>query len=113
MKSKKPKTFWTSLVLFVLGIVITVNIVQFNFPDFTPEAIFALLIGIGFIVAGYGLWVMKKWGAILGIALCCLKLVQIGVHLTSFTLTIHTLIAFIIYAGIILLISSQGMNKLK
>lgn len=113
MKSKKPKTFWTSLVLFVLGIVITVNIIRFNFPDFTLAAVFALLIGIGFIIAGYGLWIMKKWGAILGITLCCLKLVQIGVHLTPFTLNIHTIIAFIIYTGIILLISSQGMDKLK
>jgi len=113
MKSKKPKTFWTSLVLFVLGIVIAVNIIRFNFPVFTPEAIFALLIGIGFIAAGYGLWIRKKWGAILGITLCCLKLVQMGVHLTPSNFDIHTLIAFIIYTGIILLISSQGRNKLK
>jgi len=69
MKGKKPETFWTSLVLFVVGIVIALNIIRFNYPDFTPDAIFALLIGISFFIAGYGLGIMKKWGAILGIIL--------------------------------------------
>ncbi len=53
MDFKKPETFWTCLVLFVVGIYITVTIIRFNFPDFTPLAIFVLSTGIGFIVAGY------------------------------------------------------------
>jgi len=117
MKLKKPETFWTALVLFVVGIVIALNIIRFNFPDFTPEAIFALLIGVCFIIAGYGLWVMKKWGAILGIILCCLKLVQIQIDFYSraffFNIPTPTLIAFIVYTGIILLVSFQGWKKLK
>jgi uncharacterized RDD family membrane protein YckC len=115
MKLKKPETFWTALVLFVVGIVIALNIIRFNFPDFTPEAIFALLIGVGFIIAGYGLWVMKKWGAILGIILCCLKLVQIQIDFYSIAsfFDTSTLIAFIVYTGIILLVSFQGWKKLK
>ena len=113
MKGKKPETFWTSLVLFVVGIVITLNIIRFNYPDFTPEVIFALLIGIGFIIAGYGLWIMKKWGAILAIILCCLKLVQIDFYSIDSFFDTHTLIAFIVYTGIILLVSSQDWKKLK
>ncbi len=75
MTLKKPKTFWTCIVLFVVGAVIAVNAIGFDFSDFTHLAIFALLTGIGFIVAGYGLWIMKKWGAILAIILSCLKLI--------------------------------------
>jgi len=96
-------------VLFVIGIVIAVNIIRFNFSDFTPLALFALLTGIGFIVAGYGLWVMKKWGAILAIILSCLKLIQIILYST---LSIYTPGGIIIYAGIILL-AIQEWRKLK
>jgi hypothetical protein len=63
MNLRRPKTFWTCLVLFVVGMVITVNIIRFNYPEFRPLAIFALATGIGFLAAGYGLWIMKKWGA--------------------------------------------------
>ena len=75
---KKSKTFWTCLILFVIGAVSTINTIRFNFPDFTALAIFCLLIGIGFIIAGYGLWVVKKWGAILAVILCIVKLIQLG-----------------------------------
>ena len=64
MTMKKPNTFWTCLVLFVVGIVIAVNVIQYNFSDFTPLAIFALLTGIGFIAAGYGLLIMKNFSGV-------------------------------------------------
>jgi len=64
MTLKKPKTFWTCLVLFIAGVVIAVNIIQFNYPDFTPLASFALLTGIGFIVACYGLWILKNFSGV-------------------------------------------------
>lgn len=102
MDFKKQETFWTCLVLFVIGVVITVNIIRFNFPNFSPLAIFALLTGIGFIFAGWGIWEMKKWGAILGIILCILKLIQIGFYSGEFN--IYTPLGFIIYGGLILII---------
>jgi len=111
MNFKKPKTFWTCLLLFILGAIITINIVRFNSPNFTPLAIFALLTGIGFIVAGYGLWIMKKWGAIIGIVLCVLKLIQIGFYSGPFN--IYTPISFIIYIGIILIIILQDWKNLQ
>jgi len=111
MELKKPDTFWTSLALFVIGIVIVLKALRFNFPDLVLNVI-ALLIGIGFIIASYGLWIMKKWGAILGLILCSLELVQISFSgLISFNPS--TLISFIAYAGVILLISFQGWKKLK
>jgi len=109
MTMRKPKTFWTCLVLFVVGVVITVNILRFNYPDFTPLASFALLTGIVFIVAGYGLWIMKQWGAILAIILSCLKLIQILLYTT---LSVYTPGGIIIYGGIILL-AVQEWRKLK
>ncbi|HUV80355.1 MAG TPA: hypothetical protein VMW40_05990 [Candidatus Bathyarchaeia archaeon] len=109
MTLRKPETFWTCLVLFVVGAVIAVNIILFNFSDFTPLAIFALLTGIGFIVAGYGLWVMKRWGAILAIILSGFNLIQILIYTT---LSIYTPGGIIIYAGIILL-AIQEWRKLK
>jgi len=109
MTMRKPNTFWTCLVLFIVGAVITVNILRFNYPDFTPLTIFALATGIGFIAAGYGLWVMKKWGAILAIILSCLKMVQILVYTT---LSVYTPGGIIIYGGIILL-AIQDWKKLK
>jgi len=84
MNLRKLKTFWTCLVLFVIGVLITVNTIRYNIPDFTPLAIFALLTGIGFIAAGYRFWEMKKWGAILAVILSCLKLIQIRIR-TSFS----------------------------
>jgi len=109
MTMRKPKTFWTCLVLFIIGVVIAVTIIQFNYPDFTPLAIFALLTGIGFIDAGYGLWIMKKWGAILAIIISCLKLIQITLYTT---INMYTPGGIIIYAGIILL-AIQEWWKLK
>ncbi|MEA2075623.1 MAG: hypothetical protein U9O85_07830 [Euryarchaeota archaeon] len=108
MTIRKPKTFWTCLVLFVVGVVIAVNIIQYNYPDFTPLAIFALLTGIGFIVAGYGLWIMKKWGAVLAIILSCLKLIQMLLYTT---LSVYMPGGIIIYGGIILL-AIQEWKKL-
>jgi len=64
MAARRPETFWTCLVLFIVGAVITVNIIRFNYPDFTPLALFALLTGIGFIAAGYGLWIMKNFSGV-------------------------------------------------
>jgi len=109
MTLRIPRTFWTCLVLFIIGVVIAVNIIRFNYPDFTPLAIFALLTGIGFIVAGYGLWVMKQWGAILAIILSCLKLIQILLYTT---LSVYTPGGIIIYGGVILL-ATQEWRKLK
>jgi hypothetical protein len=100
MTMKRPKTFWTCLVLFVVGAVITVNVIRFNYPEFRPLAIFALATGIGFIAAGYGLWLLKKWGAVLAIILSCLKLVQIIVYAG---LSVYTPGGLIIYGGIMLL----------
>ncbi len=48
MLSKKSDTRWTALLLFVLGALITVNIIRFNYPDFTALAAFSLLVGVGF-----------------------------------------------------------------
>lgn len=109
MTIRIPKTFWTCLVLFIIGVVIAVTIIRFNYPDFTLLAIFALLTGIGFIVAGYGLWVMKRWGAILAIILGCLKLIQI---LFYTTLSVYTPGGIIIYGWVILL-AIQEWRKLK
>jgi len=89
--------------------VIAINIIRFNYPDFTPLALFALLTGIGFIVAGYGLWLMKHWGAVLAIILSCLKLVQILVYTI---LSVYTPGGIVIYSGIILL-AVQEWKKLK
>ena len=100
MHLKKPKTFWTCLVLFVLGALIAVNIIRFNYSDFTRLALFAFLTGIGFIVAGYGLWHMKQWGAILAIILSCVKLTQITLY-TS--VNVYTPGGIIMYGGIMLL----------
>ena len=113
MKHKRPATFWSSLVFYVVGMVIALNILRFNYPDFTSEAFFALLIGLGFLIAGYELWLSKKWGAIFGIILCCLKLAQIDVYPIASLFDTPTLIAFIAYTGIILLVSSQDWKKLK
>jgi len=90
-------------------VVIAINIIRFNYPDFTPLALFALLTGIGFIVAGYGLWLMKHWGAVLAIILSCLKLVQILVYTI---LSVYTPGGIVIYSGIILL-AVQEWKKLK
>lgn len=100
MHLKKPKTFWTCLVLFVVGALIVVNIIRFNYSDLTKPALFALLTGIGFISAGYGLWHMKQGGAILAIIISCLKITQILVYTT---LNVYTPASVIIYSGIILL----------
>ena len=100
MHLKKPKTFWTCLVLFAVGALIAVNIIRFNYSDFTRVALFAFLTGIGFISAGYGLWHMKQWGAVLAIVLSCLKMSQILLY-TS--LNAYTPASIIIYGGIILL----------
>jgi hypothetical protein len=113
MKHKRPATFWTSLVFYVVGIVIALNILRFNYPDFTPEAVFALLTGVGFLIAGYGLWLSKKWGAIFGIVLCCLKLVQLDVYSLASLFDTPALIAFIAYTVIILLVSSMDWKKLN
>ncbi|HUV03102.1 MAG TPA: hypothetical protein VMW67_06665 [Desulfobacteria bacterium] len=104
MTIKRPKTFWTSLVLFVVGVVITVNIIRFNYPEFRPLALFALATGIGFLAAGYGLWLLKKWGAILAVIISCLKLVQIIVYAG---LSVYTPGGIIIYGGIMLLAISD------
>lgn len=112
-KQKKHEAFWTSIVLVVLGMVMVVNILRDTVPDVTPAALFALLIGIGFIIAGYGLWVTKKWGAILGITLCCLKLAQLEYYSGEFFFNRPTLTAFAAYTGIILFISAHGWGKLK
>lgn len=109
MTFRIPRTFWTCLVLFVVGAVITVNIIRFNYPDFRPLAIFALATGIGFIAAGYGLWILKKWGAVLAIILSCLKLVQIIFYAG---LSVYTPGGIVIYGGIILLTVSEW-KKLK
>ena len=109
MAARRPETFWTCLVLFIVGAVITVNIIRFNYPDFTPLASFALLTGIGFIAAGYGLWILKQWGALLAIILSCLKLIQITLYTT---LSVYTPGGIIIYGGIILL-ATQEWRKLK
>lgn len=109
MTLRRPKTLWTCLVLLVVGVVITVNVIRFNYTDFTPLAFFALLTGIGFIVAGYGLWVQKKWGAVLAIIISCLKLVQIIIYAG---LSVYTPGGIIIYGGIILL-ALQDWRKLK
>jgi uncharacterized membrane protein (DUF2068 family) len=100
MHLKKPKTFWICLVLFVVGALIAVNIFRFNYSDLTKLALFAFLTGIGFIVAGYGLWHMKQWGAVLAIILSCLKISQITLY-TS--VNVYTPASVIIYGGIILL----------
>jgi hypothetical protein len=104
MTLRRPKTFWTCLVLFVVGAVITVNIIRFNYSEFRPLVIFALATGIGFLAAGYGLWVLKKWGAVLAIILSCLKFVQIIVYAG---LSVYTLGGPIIYGGIMLLTISD------
>ena len=109
MTVRIPKTFWTCLVLFIVGAVILVNIIRFNFPDFTPLALFALATGIGFIVACYGLWILKQWGAILAIILSCLKSIQITLYTT---LSVYTPGGIVIYGGIILL-AIQEWRKLK
>ena len=109
MDLRKPKTFWTCLVLFVVGVVITVNIIQFNYHDFTPLALFALLTGIGFIVTGYGLWVLKQWGVVLAIIISCLKIIQIIIYTT---VSVYTPAGVIIYGGIIVL-ALQERKKLK
>jgi len=113
MKHKRPETFWASIVFYVVGIVIALNILSFNYPDCTSEAVFALLIGLGFLIAGYGLWLSKKWGAFFGIILCCLKLAQIDVYSIASLFDTPTLIAFIAYTGIILLVSSLEWKKLE
>ena len=100
MTVKRPKTFWTCLLLFVVGAVITVNAIRFNYPDFKPLALFALATGIGFLVSGYGLWIMKKWGAVLAIILSGLKLIQL---LVFAGLSVYTPGGIVIYGGIILL----------
>jgi hypothetical protein len=100
MNLRRPKTFWTCLVLFVVGMVITVNIIRFNYPEFRPLAIFALATGIGFIAAGYGLWLLKRWGAVLAIIISCLKLVQIIFYAG---LSVYTPGGIVIYGGIMLL----------
>ena len=113
---KKPKTFWTCLVLFVIGTVSTINTIRFNFPDFSALAICVLLTGIGFIVAGYGLWVLKKWGAILAIILCIVKLIQIGYRAYSMgsTFNILSLAPFIfVFIALPLTIYFYEWNKLE
>ena len=104
MTLKRPKTFWTCLVLFVVGMVITVNIIRFNYPDFKPLAIFALATGIGFLAAGYGFWLLKKWGAVLAIIISCLKIIQI---IFCAGLSVYTPGGLIIYGGIMLLTVSE------
>ena len=97
------------MVLFVVGVVILVNVIRFNYHDFWPLALFALATGIGFLVAGYGLWILKKWGAVLAIILSCLKLIQIIFYAG---LSVYTPGGIIIYGGIILL-AIQEWRKLK
>ena len=109
MTIKKPETFWTCLVLFIVGAVITVNVIRFNYPEFKPLVLFALATGIGFLAAGYGLWLLKKWGAVLAIIISCLKLVQI---LFYTSLSVYTPGGIVIYSGIILL-AVQEWRKLK
>ncbi|HUV03267.1 MAG TPA: hypothetical protein VMW67_07530 [Desulfobacteria bacterium] len=109
MTLSKPKTFWTCLVLFVVGLMITVNILRFNYHDFTPLPFFALLTGIGFIVAGYGLWEMKHWGALLAIIISCLKIIQMLLYTT---LNVYTPAGIILYGWIIMLVL-QKWRKLK
>ena len=116
MNFKKSKTFWTCLVLFVIGAVSTINIIRFNFPDFSALAIFCLLIGIGFIVAGYGLWVLKRWGAILAVILCIVKLIQIGYHAYSMDSTFNTLASapfVFVFIALLLTIYFYEWNKLE
>ena len=113
---KKPKTFWTCLVLFVIGTVSTLNTIRFNFPDFSVLAIFCLLIGIGFIIAGYGLWVMKKWGAILAVILCIVKLIQIGYRAYSMDSTVNILASapfVFVFIALLLTIYFYEWNKLE
>jgi len=86
-----------------------VNILWFNYHDFTPLALFAFLTGIGFIVAGYGLWLLKKWGAILATIISCLKIIQIILYTT---VSVYTPAGVTIYGGIILLVL-QEWRKLK
>ena len=112
-KQKKHEAFWTSIVLVVLGMVITLNILRDTIPDVTSAALFALLLGIGFIVAGYGLWRAKKWGAILGIILCCFKLTQFEYYSGAFFFNRPTMTVFVTYTCIILFISAHGWGKLK
>ncbi|MBN1761975.1 MAG: hypothetical protein JW878_02685 [Methanomicrobia archaeon] len=89
--------------------MITVNILRFNYHDFTPLALFALLTGIGFIVAGYGLWELKYWGALLAGIISCLKIIQILLYTT---LSVYTPAGIIFYGGIIMLVL-QERRKLK
>ena len=91
-------------MLFIVGAVITVNVIRFNYPEFRPLALFALATGIGFLVAGYGLWILKTWGAVLAVILSCLKLIQILVYTT---LNVYTPGGIVIYGGIILLAVSD------
>ena len=108
MNIKKPKTFWTCLLLFVFGTVITIisSVITFNIS--TPLAILGLLTGIGFIVAGYGLWTIKKWGAILGIALCCLIiLMKIGFAIQFRAINFF---GFIVYIAVLLIIVREWKN---
>lgn len=104
------------IMLFGLG---TLGVLYFLTVGFSLALLFALVVNIGFVIGGIGLFMVKRWSWWLTLALCAIRIIQflcvLFTTLTAQTATeLNEIIAFIVagfYLGIAFVLTSGPVRK--
>ena len=104
------------ITLFGLG---TLAVLYFFTVGFSLRLVFALVVNVGFVIGGIGLFMVKRWSWWLTLGLCAVSLIQflwqLFATLTAETATeLNEIVAFIVagfYLGVAFVLTSNPVRK--
>jgi len=87
-------------VLFIaMGVVgLMLTLVVYYSATWTLEAVLTVMLSLGMILAGYGLYAGAKWGWLLAVAFTVLNIVASYIESNTFALALHAAVLIMLLA---------------